>query len=663
LTGLIVGAAPIKSISEIRALAPEDAARQHAVVVEATVTFRDPAHSAFVAYDGEEGIYVALPKERGGDVRTGARVRIEGHTQPGGFLPVIESQQVVILGQEHLSTPRRLEIGELFSPALDCQWVEFPAVITGVEKREGLVFIAEVSGWTVKLLLPEQAHTREEISGIMQRPVTVQGVVGSIFNSQRQLTGRHFFVPALDRIIPSEFGRPVGAPELRTVATVLRSDATAGTGVRLRGVITHAATDGLYLRGEGGSIFVRTSDPDDFAPGSYVLVEGFASVAPFRPILRATSVKTLHRSGPPEPVQLDLAGGKLERQQAELVSVEANFLARRDAAAGGVVLQCRAGNWFFEAETREASGFPASLREGDRLRLVGLCELMTSQVLPFGKNADGFRLHLRGAGDVSIIRRASWWTPRRLLAAFGLMAGLALVTLSWVVLLRRRVAEQTRIIGAQIERAAVKDERQRIARELHDTVEQELAGLSIQLRNARHRLDGSPAEASTALKLAERMLRHCREEARTSIQDLRSVALEQRGLRGALAEFLAPLAAECGAQYRLDVEGEPRSLQAVVELHLLRIAHEAAANAARHADARFIQVRIIYEAARVTIEIQDDGRGFDPGAPAPRGHFGLTGMRERSNKIQGSITIESAPGAGTTVRVSVPNLTAHGPRT
>jgi signal transduction histidine kinase len=206
----------------------------------------------------------------------------------------------------------------------------------------------------------------------------------------------------------------------------------------------------------------------------------------------------------------------------------------------------------------------------------------------------------------------------------------------------------------QIERGAVKDERQRIARELHDTIEQELAGVSLQLRNARQRLVHAPDQASSSLDLAEKMLRHCRDEARSSIRDLRSVALEQRGLHGSLQEFLVPLAAESGARFTFETRGAPRSLPGPTEIHLLRIAHEAVANSARHSGATEIRASLSYEPGTVTLEIRDNGRGFDPKAPAPRGHFGILGIQERVNKLHAALTFESAPGSGTLVRVVVP---------
>jgi signal transduction histidine kinase len=155
------------------------------------------------------------------------------------------------------------------------------------------------------------------------------------------------------------------------------------------------------------------------------------------------------------------------------------------------------------------------------------------------------------------------------------------------------------------------------------------------------------------------------------------VALEQRGLRGALEELLAPIAGEAGARFSLEVRGNPCALAGGVELHLLRIAHQAVANALQHGAPREIRVLLEYGAASVTLEIRDNGRGFDPNAPAPRGHFGILGIRERANKIHAEFAaprghfgilgirerankihaefaIDSAPGAGTTVRVVAP---------
>jgi signal transduction histidine kinase len=272
---------------------------------------------------------------------------------------------------------------------------------------------------------------------------------------------------------------------------------------------------------------------------------------------------------------------------------------------------------------------------------------------------DGFRIHLRGADDIRILSRPPWWTVRRAFGALGIVGGLTLVLLAGTALLRRRVVAQAQIIAAQAERASIRDERQRIARELHDSLEQELAGLSIQLRNARRRLADEPAQAEATLQFAQRLLRHCRAEAHTAIRDLRSVTLELRGLAGALDDMLRPIAEDCGAKFTLEFAGPARPLPPALELHLLRVAHQAVANAAQHAAPKEVAVRLTLGQRDVTLELRDDGCGFDPSAETPRGHFGLLGIRERANKLSAHLEINSAPGAGTRIQIVVPLESPH----
>jgi signal transduction histidine kinase len=647
---------PFTSITRVRALTPEEAAQGLPVSIEAVVSYYDPPRPSLLLHDGHEGIFVTLtgdPQERP-QFATGTRVRIDGVTQPGGFLPIIEGRHITVLGEGKLPDPLRIDSSELFAPELDCQWVQVPATITGVETSDDVVLVAEIAGWNVKLLLPHGENTVERATTLMQRPVIVRGVLGSVFNAHRQLTARHFFVPSFDQIIPAESSHSEEQPELRAVNELLRSNANSRSRVRVRGVVTHDGSDGLYLRSDMGSVLVRAPAPSDYAPGTVVEADGFAAVAPFRPIFRATQITTLSHGTPPEPLPLDLSREEIMRQQAELVTVDAEFLTRRDGPADRVVLQCRTDKWFFEATIADGNALPPDLAANDKVRLTGICELTTTHALPFASAVDGFRLHLQKENGVVILQRAPWWTLRRLFVALGFIAALALAAIVWVALLRRRVAEQTKTIATQIERAVIKDERQRIARELHDTIEQELAGLSVQLRNARQRLLNMPEQAGTAIELAERMLRHCRDEARTSIRDLRSVALEQRGLSGAMEETIVPLVGGDGTRISFQATGRPCSLPGPMEIHLLRIAQQAVANAVQHATPKEIRVSLEYGADAVTLEVQDNGCGFDPAAPAPRGHFGILGIRERANKIHATLSLESAPGVGTTIRVVVP---------
>jgi signal transduction histidine kinase len=202
---------------------------------------------------------------------------------------------------------------------------------------------------------------------------------------------------------------------------------------------------------------------------------------------------------------------------------------------------------------------------------------------------------------------------------------------------------------------AVLTERSRVARELHDTLEQGLAGISLQLEAVGGSLAGSPEQARHALAVARRMLQYSQEEARRSVMDLRAQALESRDLAGALTDVAEERARATGVVSRVTVEGVPRRLDASQEHHLLRIGLEALTNALKHSGARRIDIRLRFEPEHVELSIQDDGCGIADGADERRaGHFGLLGIRERVGKLGAVLQLGGANGGGTLLTVTVP---------
>jgi signal transduction histidine kinase len=252
------------------------------------------------------------------------------------------------------------------------------------------------------------------------------------------------------------------------------------------------------------------------------------------------------------------------------------------------------------------------------------------------------------------LKKAPWWTFNRLLWALGIAMAAILLILVWTNLLRRRVAIQTKIISRQVERSAIKDERQRIARELHDTLEQDLTGLSMQLENALDEIGMVNGPTNRSLTLVHKMLRHCRLEAHASVSDLRNPKLLLKALAEAMKESLEEKAQETGVSLDFIVEGEPRILRSTTQNHLLRIAREALNNAHRHGKASRVVCHLTYTAEGVTLEVEDNGSGFDSNQPPPAGHFGLIGMRERANKIHGQFSLTSTPGKGTKIQIHMP---------
>jgi two-component system NarL family sensor kinase len=207
-------------------------------------------------------------------------------------------------------------------------------------------------------------------------------------------------------------------------------------------------------------------------------------------------------------------------------------------------------------------------------------------------------------------------------------------------------------------RAVAAEERNRLAREIHDTIAQELAALTMQLEVADS-LAGArdnDARLGAAVGRALGLARSALDEARRSVLDLREAPLEGRSLEEALESIAADARTANPRGPVVDVVVDASSEDALppaVELGLFRIAQQAVANAIKHARAAHVVIRLTRSAADVGLRVEDDGDGFDP--PTVAGdRFGLVGMRERARLLGGALVVESAPGAGTALDVRVP---------
>jgi signal transduction histidine kinase len=197
-------------------------------------------------------------------------------------------------------------------------------------------------------------------------------------------------------------------------------------------------------------------------------------------------------------------------------------------------------------------------------------------------------------------------------------------------------------------------ERSRIARELHDSISQELFSLSVLAGGLRRALPPG-SSVLTEVETMERTAGDTMREMQSLLLALRPVALEEAGLASALEQVCGAYRARLGVEVRAELD--PVDLPAALEHAILRVTQEALANAVRHAGARVIRVRLRGEPEQVTLEVADDGRGFDPGPPlawADGGGLGLRAMRDRAADQGGQLTIDSAPGAGTVVRACFP---------
>jgi len=214
--------------------------------------------------------------------------------------------------------------------------------------------------------------------------------------------------------------------------------------------------------------------------------------------------------------------------------------------------------------------------------------------------------------------------------------------------------ERARLFNKSAESGAT-EERNRLAREIHDTLAQGLAGITLQLETADVLLESGqdPQKISNAIQQALELARANLEEARRSVLDLRAAPLEGRTLGQALRALAQEAAGKGDLEIDFELTGGTRPLPVRIEAGLYRIAQEALANVVQHAGAQRATLSLTTLPEQVTLVVEDDGHGFDP-QQARRDRFGLIGLNERAKLLGGTLQLHSGPDSGTRVEINLP---------
>jgi len=325
-----------------------------------------------------------------------------------------------------------------------------------------------------------------------------------------------------------------------------------------------------------------------------------------------------------------------------LVQTEARLVSAEPAGLTGVRLNLTGGHQNFSAVLGGDSAggeLPSKLMQpGSTLRVTGVLFVSNNLTGNFG---DSFVLRLRSPDDLELVEGPSWWTREHVLVLAGVFA---IAVLSSFQLYARERHARFR---------ALAEERANISRDIHDTLAQGFAGITLQLEAAERMLERDPQRARAYLQEALHLVRHSRNESHLSIEILRS-ASRSDPLDALIGRCVAQMRVDAGSAIEQQITGNPVPLSYNLLNQCFRIVQEGIANAVRHAGASTIWVRVGYEAERLRLEVEDNGHGFDLAAiPGPeQGSFGLTGMRERAASIDSDFHVESGP-HGTLIRVMV----------
>lgn len=441
----------------------------------------------------------------------------------------------------------------------------------------------------------------------------------------------------------------IPAPQPTAVQTrigdLLNLQAQHNDEVTLRGVVT-LTSPALYIQDSTGAIRVESATPLRLNTGDVVEVHGHVQPGLYSASIRSRTVQFLWNGTPVSPISVTPAQAASGSYDARYVEIEGTLTNDEIREGTDRVLTFTDGIQTFRAvDTRRADETVHRIDAGSTLRVRGICVLDKA----YTEDLTPFVVLLPSSSDIQVVADPPWWNPwhESLLFACVLIAAL----LAQVAYFRfRRWKSDT-----------ITRERERLAHEIHDTMAQGFAGVGYQIQGiyktvaAKAEIDRS--HVAEQLRLAYQLVRRCHEEASRTIAMLAPATPPTAdNLLEALAEAARRIAG--GAiKVNTEITGQLPSLPLRISNALLHIGREAVVNAAAHGAPSQIAIILSLSAGVVELVIKDNGRGFAY-TPEQAG-YGILGMQKRTRDISGSLVIDSAPGAGTEVRISahVPEAT------
>ena len=694
----------LTNASAILALSGEQAAQGIKISIKGVVTAAEPTWGGrFFIQDSSAGVFVeniSPFQPNPGDV-----LAVSGISYPGGYAPIISKPNWMRLGQAPLPPATPVAIEQLMLGAEDGQRIEISGVIREVQTTNNLLqFDLSSGGYRIRVYAPISPSI--DPRKLVGSKVDVKGTPATDYNAPlRRLISVDVYVPiSKDFVIEkAAVADPFGGPlTLISHIAQYRAGRSYEDRIHVKGVVLYQRKgEDLFIRDATGGLQIKSSQIQSVAKGDVVEAVGFPAFENFLPVLEDATFKKV---SDPQVNELPLSvptGELLEgMHHSELITMRGTLLDRLEEQgtspavqpAINTILVLQTSNLMFTAKSETAGPNPSlkSIPIGSVIEVSGICFLLSDEV----GNIKSFQILLPTANSVRMISKPSWLTPEHLLITLAVAFLVIIVGMSWVVMVTRRnsalrylihereldqkelqkahdtlewrVKERTEQLKfqitakkeAEVQFKATLTERTRLAKDLHDTIEQTMTGITLQLNTVRKLFQVDPETTTHRLELIRNMVRMCRVDLKRSIWDLRSRELEQFDLCKAVSVSANRIADNAGIRVEVETKGNVRPLPEVIEENLLRICQEAVTNAVKHSGATLVKIELEFGSQNIILKVQDNGKGFLPeNCAGPNdGHFGLLGMAERAKRLDGQIFITSAPGAGTSIRAELPIL-------
>lgn len=675
----------LQSARAVRSLSVAQTEKSLPVLLSGVVLgLAEPQGKCLVLNDTTDSVYVLGTDETIGRLVPGDTVEVHGHAVHGSYAPFVMADSVRKTGTAPVPEPTRVGLEELFGKGLDSEWISVVGVVRSLTQslptQYGRGILA--SPWDKSVPPPPRTEKSNLLTlAIGDRLVVVQyyesldperlidaevEIRALCFNSHN--INRQFLQPAL--LIPRGVGvrilrAPPAAPFALPVVSSrslfqFQPEGFSVHRVHIDGVVLHeSAGSGVWIRDDGHGFFVRMEQPMALVPGDVVQIAGFPEHGDFAPILADAVCRKIGREPEPDPVRFQQQGDEAFHHN-DLVITRGALVDRKVVARGLLLrVQTRDANIDVLCDGEPSAWDGARLEIGSYLSVTGLCVLSAEGTLrPSGKLIpNSYRLVVRRPADIVVLRPAPWWTLEHVVTLLaGVAVALVVVLVAVFALSRKRIAKERALRALEVSTYSARlAERNRMARDLHDTIAQGLTAISLQLEVAV-KPDAPADEISKHVGLARQLVRSSMAEVRSFIRNLRTHTQQDVDLGSAIEEILRTAVEGASLRTQFRVAGNVRKLAADVEAQILRVTQEAVSNAVQHAGASQLGVEINYLDRNLEVMITDNGRGFEEAAASSgdRLHFGLLGMKERATLIKSVLVIQSNPGGGTRVLLRVP---------